>query len=128
MGRVTNTACPCGSGQVHADCCGRFHAGAAQAPTAEALMRSRYSAFALGDSAYLLATWHPDTRPAVLDLDEALTWTGLEILATTQGGVFDNTGTVEFTARYSSRGRSGVQRELSRFVRDDGRWLYVEPA
>nr|BFF27092.1 hypothetical protein GCM10025732_50570 [Glycomyces mayteni] len=80
------TQCPCGSGETYAACCGRFHTGAAAAPTAEALMRSRYSAFAVGDEPYLLRTWHPGTRPDRLDLAaDARTWTGLDILDTTGG-------------------------------------------
>jgi hypothetical protein len=67
-------ACPCGLGDDYESCCGRFHAGA-PAPTAEALMRSRYSAFAVGDAGYLLRTWHPAGRPQNLSLDPALRWT-----------------------------------------------------
>ncbi|MFJ6659155.1 YchJ family protein [Streptomyces sp. NPDC091377] len=103
-------------------CCGRFHSGAAAAPTAEALMRSRYSAFVRGDQAYLLRTWHPGTRPARLDLDPGTRWTGLEILATRDGSAFHATGTVEFRASF----RGGALRERSRFERVDGAWVYVD--
>ena len=72
--------CPCGSGLPLGECCGRLHDGTATAATAEQLMRSRYSAFVLGDAAYLLATWHPSTRPRSLELDDAVRWTGLDVL------------------------------------------------
>ncbi|MFK0073688.1 YchJ family protein [Arthrobacter woluwensis] len=132
--------CPCLSGESYDACCGRFHAGEAWAPTAEALMRSRYSAFAVLDEDYLLATWHPDTRPEDLELDEDLRWLRLDITATTAGGPFDTEGTVTFRAYYrapaddggagapSSRTVRGVQEEVSRFVREGGRWYYVDAA
>lgn len=83
-------------------------------------MRSRYSAYAIGDAAYVLATWHPSTRPADLHLDDTR-WYRLDILGTTKGGPLDHTGTVEFEAFY----RGGSQRENSSFVREQGRWYYV---
>jgi SEC-C motif-containing protein len=89
-------------------------------------MRSRYSAFVLADPAYLLATWHPTTRPRMLDLDPAVRWTGLEVLATTDGAMFAAEGTVEFRAGYVRAGRAGAQHENSRFVREDGRWYYLD--
>ena len=118
--------CPCGTGLPYVDCCGRLHDGRATAATAEQLMRSRYSAFALGDAAYLLDTWHPTTRPRTLDLDPAVRWTGLDVLATSGGTLFEAAGTVEFRAHYVAAGRSGAQHEDSRFVRDDGRWRYLD--
>lgn len=119
-------ACPCGSGLPYDECCGRLHRGEADAPTAEALMRSRYSAFAVGDAAYLLRSWHSSTRPARLRLDPGDRWTGLEVVDTTGGGLFDATGTVEFHARYRERGRAATMTERSRFVREDGRWVYLD--
>ena len=89
-------------------------------------MRSRYSAFAVGDAAYLLATWHPDTRPASLELDDDVRWTGLDVLATRRGSMLDAEGSVEFTAHYIVGRRAGVLHEDSRFVRVDGRWLYLD--
>lgn len=118
--------CPCGTGLPLAECCGRLHVGAAQAATAEQLMRSRYSAFVLGNPGYLLATWHPTTRPRTLDLDPTVRWTGLEVLGTTGGAMFATEGTVEFRARYLSASRTGAQHENSRFVREDGRWYYLD--
>ncbi|WP_433549217.1 YchJ family protein [Streptomyces sp. CA-294286] len=118
--------CPCGRTQPYGDCCGRFHRGEAAAPTAERLMRSRYSAFVVLDADYLLRTWHPTTRPSTLDLDPSQRWTGLDILATADGSAFHQSGTVEFRAHYVHDGQGDSQHELSRFVRDDGRWSYLD--
>ncbi|MEU1592558.1 YchJ family metal-binding protein [Streptomyces sp. NPDC005708] len=118
---MTTRSCPCGLPEAYEKCCGRFHAGAA-APTAEALMRSRYSAFVQRDAGYLLRTWHPRTRPARLDLDPGMRWTGLEVLETTDGTAFHSAGTVTFRASY----RGGTLHERSRFERVDGAWAYVD--
>jgi len=118
--------CPCGTGLSYAECCGRLHDGTVSAATAEQLMRSRYSAFAVGDPAYLLATWHPSTRPRTLDLEPDVRWTGLDVLATTGGSLLAAEGTVEFRASYRAGGRDGAQHENSRFVRDGGRWHYLD--
>ncbi len=89
-------------------------------------MRSRYSAFAVGDPAYLLATWHTSTRPRTLDLDPDVRWTGLDVLATSGGTLLAAEGTVEFRAHHLLGGSAGVQHERSRFVREDGRWRYLD--
>ena len=120
-------ACPCGLGDDYDACCGRLHAGA-PAPTAEALMRSRYSAFAVGDPGYLLRTWHPAARPETLALDPDVQWTRLAVLETEDGGLFDSAGTVQFRAVYVQDGKRGVHAETSRFVREDGLWTYVGSA
>jgi SEC-C motif domain protein len=86
-------------------------------------MRSRFSAYARGDAAYVLRTWHPSTRPRNLDLADSPRWTRLEILDRTGGALFDAEGTVRFNAHYVD----GVMRENSRFVREGGEWLYVGP-
>ncbi|MCI3275654.1 YchJ family protein [Streptomyces cylindrosporus] len=124
MSRRTSQSpsCPCGLAETYERCCGRFHRGEAAAPTAEALMRSRYSAFVKRNEQYLLRTWHPRTRPATLDLDPGARWTGLEILATTDGSAFHGTGTVTFRASF----RGGALHERSRFERVDGAWVYVD--
>ena len=119
-------ACPCGSGEEYDACCGRLHAGA-PAPTAEALMRARYSAFAVANLAYLLGTYHSSSRPGVFSLDPTIGWTRLAVLETADGGLFDDTGTVQFRAVYVREGKRGVMDETSRFVREDGRWTYVGP-
>lgn len=122
--------CPCGS-EVDLDhCCGRFlpsRGGAALPETPEQLMRSRYSAFALGDAEYLLASWHPDTRPRTVNLDPSITWTGLEIVTADGATSFASAGTVEFRAQFWHKAirRSGVQQERSTFRREAGRWYYV---
>ncbi|WP_241973549.1 YchJ family protein [Cryobacterium sp. TMT2-15-1] len=118
--------CPCLSGNPYSACCGRFHRGDAFAPTAEALMRSRYAAFAVGEPDYLLTTWHPLTRPEVLELDADVRWLRLEIERTKQGGPFDTEGVVEFTAHSRSGGVSSQQHEISRFVRLNRRWVYQD--
>jgi SEC-C motif-containing protein len=119
--------CPCLSGETYGACCGPLHAHVVPAPTAERLMRSRYSAFAVGDAAWLLETWHPSTRPAELELDPDVRWFRLDVLRTERGGPLDDRGTVEFAAHHRVDGRAEVQREVSRFVRDRARlWLYVD--
>jgi SEC-C motif-containing protein len=120
------TACPCGRGLPYEECCGPAHEGTAPA-TAEALMRSRYSAFALDDDDYVLRTWHPRTRPRVIEPDSGLRWTGLEILDATGGGLLDIEGVVEFRAHYKDHGKAGDMVERSRFVRVGGEWVYWGP-
>lgn len=118
------TSCPCGLAARYDHCCGRYHEGAI-APDAQALMRSRYSAFAMDRPEYLLATWHPSTRPTQLDAHEAgLKWLGLDVRRHT---ILDaDHATVEFVARSKLGGRAHRLHEISRFVREDGRWFYVD--
>ncbi len=118
---MTTRSCPCGLPQAYDQCCGRYHLGAA-APTAEALMRSRYSAFVKRDEGYLLRTWHPRTRPARVEFDPGMRWTGLEILGTGDGSAFHTTGSVTFRASF----RGGSLHERSRFERVAGAWVYVD--
>lgn len=89
-------------------------------------MRSRYSAFAVHDEAYLLASWHPGTRPPRIAFDPALRWTGLEVVGATGGSAFHAEGTVEFRAGYTQGGEEGVVHENSRFTRHGDAWVYVE--
>jgi SEC-C motif domain protein len=139
--------CPCGGGSYDA-CCGRYIGGAEVAPSAEALMRSRYSAYTLGDEAYLRATWHSSSRPQepIIDAEQGLTWLGLEVKSALrlrkrkakdhdQADALPATGsdvpagdeaTVEFVARYKIGGRAHRLHEISRFVREQGRWFYVD--
>ena len=123
---VDQAACPCGSGSGYTDCCGRFIQGDAIPETAEQLMRSRYSGFAVRDEAYLLATWHPDTRPSRVRMDEKQRWLGLSIRATEAGGVGDKSGIVEFVARFKIDGKGHRLHEISRFERIEGRWYYLD--
>ncbi|KRE82108.1 zinc-binding protein [Arthrobacter sp. Soil763] len=125
-GIAPEARCPCLSGEQYGQCCARFHRGDAEAPTAEQLMRSRYSAFVVRDAAYLLRTWHPSTRPAALDLDPAMQWRRLDIVSTRRGGPLDTEGTVEFKAWFRHGGEAGVHHETSRFVRQDRRWYYLD--
>ncbi|MFD4367824.1 YchJ family protein [Rhodococcus sp. NPDC058521] len=120
------TICPCRLGEPYDECCGRFHRGEAVAPTAERLMRSRFSAFAVGDVEYLLNSWHPRTRPAALELDPEQRWIHLEILGTEHGSLLDEEGTVEFRAHYRQDGRRGALHENSRFAKERGEWFYVD--
>lgn len=89
-------------------------------------MRSRYTAFALGDVEYLRRSWHPSTRPARLDLDDDVRWLRLDIIARTAGGPFDAEGVVEFEAIHRTAAGRGVLHECSRFLREDGRWYYLD--
>lgn len=89
-------------------------------------MRSRFTAFAVGDAAYLLRTWHPNTRPAILDLDPARHWYRLDILWTERGGVLDSDGQVSFRAYFRHPDGPGEQAEVSRFVREDKQWFYLD--
>lgn len=117
--------CPCGSGTAYGRCCGPLLAGQERARTAAALMRSRYTAFAEKNGAYLLQTWHPSTRPAELDLAGQPEWCGLRIVATERGGETDGAGLVEFVATALAGAKVLALHERSRFVREDGQWLYV---
>ena len=118
--------CPCGSGSGYGDCCRPLHTGQRGADTALALMRSRFSAFALGDADYLLSTWHPRTRPRQLELHSDVTWRRLQIVDTEAGAHRDTAGVVEFRAQYERRGKRRIVHERGRFIRETGRWLYVD--
>jgi SEC-C motif-containing protein len=118
-------ACPCGSGAAYSRCCRPFHTGQSDAPTAEALMRSRYSAFVKRLPEYLLATWDPADRPVRLDLDPDVRWAGLHIVATSAGGPEDDSGTVEFVGSYRSPNGPGELHEVSSFRRSGAHWIYL---
>jgi SEC-C motif-containing protein len=127
MSLPPTSPCPCGRPLTYAGCCGRWHAGplALQAPSAEDLMRSRYSAFVAGLMDYLRDTWHPDTRPATLEpLPATLRWLGLEVRRHAQQDA--DHATVEFVARSKQGGKAERLHETSRFVREGGRWFYVD--
>ena len=129
MAAVTKSAltpCPCGSSKKLADCCAKYIEDNEPAPTAEALMHSRYTAYTQLNEAYLLATWHPSTRPAALGLaEEAPTkWIGLEVKRHEQQDA--DHAIVVFVARYKVNGRAQRLHEVSRFVREAGRWFYID--
>ncbi|MNS11057.1 hypothetical protein D3C72_425880 [compost metagenome] len=125
--------CPCGRTRPYAACCGALHRGERTAATAEELMRSRYAAFSRGEVDYLLRTWHPDTRGeqdrrSLEATCRELRWTGLTILDTVAGSPTDETGIVEFEARYATGATTGALRERSRFSKVDGAWVYIDGA
>ena len=129
---MTPAACPCGRADAKgraldiARCCGRYvgHFEECPAPDAESLMRSRYSAYVLGDEPYVLATWHGSTRPSEARFDAGTKWLGLEVR---DHRVIDEAhAEVEFVARYRVAGRAHRMHERSRFVREEGRWYYVD--
>ncbi|MBO9625752.1 MAG: SEC-C domain-containing protein [Microbacterium sp.] len=122
---MDESRCPCGSGDTFGACCGPILFGS-PAPTAERLMRSRYTAFATGDVAHLLRSWHPRTRPRTLEIDPGLLWRRLLIVDRVAGGPFDDEGVVEFEAFWRQGDDRGSMQERSRFVREDRRWLYVD--
>lgn len=117
--------CPCGSGRAYGACCRPLHQGQ-PAVTAESLMRSRYSAYALGETDHLWRTWHPRTRPGRVTDRDALTWLGLVVEDVVDGGEDDDDGVVQFAATYDGPDGRHVLRERSRFVRRGGRWVYVD--
>ena len=124
--------CPCQSGLSYSQCCGRFLEGSAQdnspqkPETAELLMRSRYTAYALGNSSYLLNSWHPDYRPETIELQHSQqNWIGLDIKHTIKGRSQDNTGEVHFVARYKINGKAARLEEHSQFVKRNQQWFYT---
>jgi len=116
--------CPCGGG-VYAQCCGRFIADGEVPQTAVEMMRSRYTAYVLRDEKYLQATWYERSRPdiKVVAEDEGLKWLGLEVRKHQQT---DAEAAVEFVARYKVGGKAERLHEVSRFLREGGRWFYVD--
>ncbi|MGV9795269.1 YchJ family protein [Gordonia sp. NPDC003422] len=118
--------CPCCSGLVFGECCGPLLSRVRPAPTAQAMMRSRFTAFARGDRDYLLDTWQPDTRPRELVLADDLRWYRLDVESVSAGTPFDSAGEVGFTAYYRTPDGPGTLHELSRFTRVSGRWYYVD--
>ena len=123
--------CPCNSGKNAGACCGPILAGKKPALTAEALMRARYSAHALGNYAYLESSLHSSRRESVdasklRQWSEAVTWKGLEILSTEGGGKNDESGAISFVARYEVNGVPHELREDAAFAREDGQWRYVD--
>jgi SEC-C motif-containing protein len=125
---MTTALCPCGSGRQFNRCCGPCLSGQQLPATAEALMRSRYTAYVRGDETYLRQSWHDSTCPQTLGLDQQppVKWLGLKIIRTQAGGADDNTGVVEFVARYKLNGKAQRLHETSHFLREAGRWLYVK--
>ena len=121
--------CPCSSGKELDDCCGPYLSGLKPPPSAEALMRSRYTAYARGDVAYIERTMHPKTRKG-FDFDQTREWSrssrwlGLKIVSSEDGGPGDEQGKVEFIAHYETSGEEVEHHELAEFRRSDGRWYF----
>lgn len=123
----STSLCPCGTGLPYPRCCGLWHHGPQrlQAPTAEALMRSRYSAYVLDLLDYLRDTWHPDTRPTRIEPNPpGRKWLGLDVKRHTVQD--DSHAQVEFIAHSRLQDKGRRMHEVSRFVREDGRWLYLD--
>lgn len=132
MASSDTIACPCGQANArqkplaYAACCGRYvdHFDTMPAPNAPSLMRSRYTAFVCERADYLQATWHASTRPATLDFETGAKWLGLDVRGHSPTGA--DHAVVEFVARYRVGGRAVRLHETSRFVREGGRWFYVD--
>lgn len=127
MTKPEQQECPCGTGRSLEQCCGPALAGTALSQTAEALMRSRYTAFVLADDTYLAETWHSATRPADPSAPMGIDWRRLRIRDTRDGGPQDETGEVEFIAHFrTADGTRDFLHERSSFARENGRWVYVD--
>ena len=119
------TPCPCGSGLEYTACCEPYISGKMRAPGPEALMRSRYTAYTLGNSAYLRQTWHPSTCPAELDFSAPQPrWISLSVISARQSSV--SSADVEFVARFRVGGRAQRLHETSRFELVNERWYYLD--
>jgi SEC-C motif-containing protein len=118
--------CPCESGKPFKHCCQPYIEQISEAPTAESLMRSRYSAFVLLNEDYLRYSWHPDSCPKNIHLHKDTQWLGLTIKSTAAGGLNDSTGEVEFVARHKINGKASRVHENSRFSRFNNRWVYID--
>jgi len=119
-------SCPCGSGDDYRKCCGLYIETGELPGRPEQLMRSRYTAFVMGNSDYLQQSWHESTRPEQLRLEQGVVWFGLQIVESQTGSADDNQGWVEFIAKFKGKGRLQVLHERSRFMYEDGRWWYVD--
>ena len=127
VGYSMDTLCVCSSDKKYLDCCGIFHSAEQTPLTAESLMRSRFTAYAMQNEAYLLATWDSDKRPEQINFSkEEAKWTKLEIIKTKKGGEKDSKGIVEFKAYYIQDDEEYVMNEISRFKKLAGRWLYLD--
>ncbi|MDF1833060.1 MAG: YchJ family metal-binding protein [Porticoccaceae bacterium] len=119
--------CPCGNGQAFEQCCQPLLNNDQPAASAVALMRSRYSAYTLGNKEYLLRTWHSSTRPGQFGLDgHQQNWQRLKIIDTVAGQSGDDSGEVEFIAIYKVNGRAERLHERSRFERENQLWRYID--
>lgn len=123
---MSEDLCKCLSGQLFTECCGPFLNNHSLPPTAEQLMRSRYCAYCLANTEYLLATWHSSTRPKNIELDNAIRWTRLQVRRVVSGGCSDTDGQVEYIAVFKRNGKAHRLHEHSRFVKEHNSWFYVD--
>ena len=124
---MNDDGCPCGTGRRYGECCEPIHRrGAGLGTTAEQLMRARYCAYVRHDASFLLNSWHPSTRPPQMVFDPDLTWLGLDVVQTERGGGLDSDGSVTFSARFRRGEEHFELQELSSFVREGGRWFYLD--
>ena len=122
-----STICLCGSGLTYEHCCHQYHCGKKAAATAEVLMRSRFTAYAMHNEVYLLETWDPGRRPPSIDFSkDHADWQRLQIILSKKGGVADSKGVVEFKAYYQLDGEQHIMHEISRFRKKNGCWLYLD--
>jgi SEC-C motif-containing protein len=117
--KTSKSRCPCGSNLPLSQCCEPYINNTSTAPTAEALMRSRYTAYTLSNDTYLLETWHSSTRPVRIDMDASLQWVRLEIINSEHDRV-------EFIVTYKIQGKAHRLHENSRFVFEDQKWFYLD--
>ena len=119
--------CLCCSGKTYIECCKPLHCGETHALTAEQLMRSRYSAFAMNNTDYIQITWDKNTCPDVVDIANDYTqWNRLEIIEAKKGLVGDHKGLIHFKAYYTQNGQQQILNEISRFVKKSSRWYYLD--
>ena len=122
-----NNTCPCGTEKLYENCCECFHLGKENPPSAESLMRSRYTAYVVKNENYLLETWHKSKRPKTLNLkDQNINWLGLKILRIEAGAKNDDIGKVEFIAEFKISSKHGKLHEISNFVKENSKWFYVD--
>jgi len=124
---TTPNNCLCGSDLSYAQCCGLLHSGKSHATTAKALMRARFTAYAMRNGDYLLQTWDVPSRPEAIDFSkETGVWTSLDIISTKKGAEKDSKGIVEFKAYFTQDDEAKVMNEISRFVKKQGHWFYLD--
>ncbi len=123
--------CPCGSDSTYEECCGPIISGEKDAMTAEALMRSRYTAYVKTEVDFILNTTHPDQKEqldkkSIHDWSKNSEWLNLELVETDRGGAEDNEGQVEFIAHYRKKGIKNEHHELAQFEKKDGKWYFTD--
>jgi SEC-C motif-containing protein len=119
-------SCTCGSNIPRNACCGPYLDGTARPSTATQCMRSRYAAFVENNVEYLLASWHPMTRPRSVETSSSTIWLGLTIKQSENGAENDSDGVVEFVARYRENGKALRLHEVSQFKKESGEWFYFD--